>query len=66
MLTLQIVCTIVSAILIAAILPVGSIFGWSWAGACGFVAAFFACLMLFFKRMQPTPPENEDQEEKEE
>ena len=51
--TLRILCTAVSAVCIAAFLPVGTIFGWGYAAICAAGAFCFFSLMLLFKQSQP-------------
>ena len=50
--TLRILCTAVSAVCIAAFLPVGTIFGWGYAAICAAGAFCFFALMLLFKQSQ--------------
>ena len=60
-LRLRILFTILSAIFIAALFPVGTFFGWGWAGACGLIALLFFGFMLLCKQSQennqPSPDE---------
>ena len=51
-LRLRILFTILSAICLAALFPVGTFFGWGWAGACGLVAFLFFGVMLLCKQSQ--------------
>ena len=50
--TLRILFTVISAVFIAVILPVGALLGWGWAGACGLFAVLFFMLMLLCKQSQ--------------
>ena len=58
--TLRILFTILSAICIAAVLPLGAFLGFTWAIALGLLAFFFYLLMLYCKKIQE---ENEPPEE---
>lgn len=49
---LRIACTIISAVFVAFVIPVGAIFDWIWAIVCAAVAFAFYGLMLYFKRKQ--------------
>ena len=72
--TLRIVFTIIAALCIAAIFPVGTLLHWVWAVALAIAAGIFVALMLFCKRKQenmerqenPTPdffsPQENDKE----
>lgn len=58
---LRILFTIIAAIIVAAVLPVGVIFGWTWAGCCVVGAFLFYFLMLFCKQKQEeNEPPNQD------
>ena len=61
-LKLRIIFTIISAILIAAVIPLGVWLGWPWAGIAGLSAFLFYMLMLWCKSHQPTEPEDETSE----
>ncbi len=50
--TLRILFTVISAVFVASILPVGAFLGWGWAGACGLFAVLFFVLMLLCKQSQ--------------
>ena len=50
--TLRILFTVISAVFVAAILPVGTFLGWGWAGGCGLFAVLFFMLMLLCKQSQ--------------
>ncbi len=50
LLYLQIIFTIVSALFLAAAIPVGALLNWAWALACGFFALLFFGLMLLCKQ----------------
>ena len=50
LLYLQIIFTIISAIFLAAAIPVGALVNWAWALACGFFALLFFGLMLLCKQ----------------
>ena len=64
--------TILAALCVAAILPNGSIFGFSWAGLCIVFALLFTGLMILCKqnqeleerKNQQNPPENAENDEK--
>ena len=64
MLILQITFTIISALFIAAAIPVGALVGWAWALACGFCAVLFFGLMLLCKQSlamkNPKPQETDE------
>ena len=64
---LRVLCTIISALFLAAVLPIAAIWGWTFA-LCSIVGAgFFYLLMLLFKQKQEENPpfkEDEDNEEK--
>ncbi|MGN1052841.1 MAG: hypothetical protein ACI4SH_05575 [Candidatus Scatosoma sp.] len=47
---LQILCTAVSTVCIAAFVPVATIYGWGSAALCAAGAIFFFALMLLFKQ----------------
>ena len=49
---LRIICTILSAICLAVIMPVTTWLGWTWAGVCLLTALLFFGLMLLFKQAQ--------------
>ena len=70
---LQIIFTTISALFVAAILPVGAFLGWTQAITCAAAAAFFFIAMLFCKRahlarhpqeMQETPDDKQSEEDK--
>ena len=72
MLFLQITFTIISALFLAAAIPVGALVDWAWALACGFCALLFFSLMLLCKQSlaMKKPPEqkaeqNTDESEQE-
>lgn len=58
---LQIAFTILSALFIAAIIPVGALLNWAYALACGFIALLFFGLMLLCKQSiaMKAPPTSE-------
>ena len=64
--------TILAALCVAAILPIGSIFGFGWAGLCIVFALLFTGLMILCKqnqelearKNQPNSPENAENIEK--
>lgn len=67
MLYLQVVFTILSALCIAAIIPVGAFLGWVWAGVCAVSAFLFFMLMRLCKQSRPADePQSPVQEETEE
>ena len=57
--TLRIVFTVIAALCVAAIFPVGTLLHWIWAIGLAVVAVICTCLMLFCKRKM------EEQEQKE-
>ena len=52
MLYLRIIFTILSALCIAALIPLGALFGWAWVGYCFLGALLFFVLMLLCKQSQ--------------
>ena len=50
LLYLQIIFTIISALFIAAVLPVGAFLGWTYAIICALCAVFFYVAMLLCKQ----------------
>lgn len=50
--TLRILFTVISAVCVAAIFPVGMFLGWGFAGGCGLFAVLFFVLMLLCKQSQ--------------
>ncbi len=59
--TLRILFTILSAICIAVVIPVGAIGGFVWAVLCAVAAFVFFLIMLYFKRKQEElDPENQN------
>ena len=50
--TLRILFTVISAVFIASIFPVGIFLGWGYAGGCGLFAVLFFLLMLLCKQSQ--------------
>lgn len=70
---LRIIFTVISAVFIAAVIPVGALVGWGWAGASGLLALLFYGLMLLCKQKQeeaeekqpPLSPLTEEREEQE-
>lgn len=66
LLYLQIAFTIVSALFLAAAIPVGALLNWAWALACGFCALLFFGLTLLCKQtLAMKNPPNEEKEENE-
>ena len=61
---LQILFTILSAICIAAFIPVGSLLDWPYAILCGLLAALFFGLMLLCKQAVAKKEEEKAQAEK--
>jgi uncharacterized membrane protein YciS (DUF1049 family) len=57
--TLRIIFTVIAALCVAAVFPVGTLLHWIWAAGLAVAAVVFACFMLFCKRKM------EEQEEKE-
>ncbi|MBQ7923823.1 MAG: hypothetical protein IJ329_00800 [Clostridia bacterium] len=51
-LILRVLFTILSAICVAAVIPVGTFLGWGWGGLCGFLAILFFVFMRLFKTQQ--------------
>ena len=69
LLVLQITFTILSALCIAAFIPIGAWFGWGWAIGCALVAVLFFFLMLLCKQslqMKACPKIDETDENKQE
>ena len=68
MLSLQVVFTILSAVCIAILIPVGVFLGWVWAGICAISAFPFFMLMLLCKqsRERNAPPADETENSVEE
>ncbi len=72
--TLRIVFTVIAALCVAAVFPVGTLLHWIWAVGLVVAAVIFACLMLFCKRKMeekereenPTPDFFSPQENKDE
>ena len=62
-LTLQIVFTVLSALCVAAVIPVGALVGWAWAGACGLIALLFFGLTLLCKQSNAQREEKDKREE---
>ena len=58
---LRIMFTLISAVFIAAVIPLGAIVSWTWAGACALLAFLFYGLMLICKQKQE---EQEEQQKK--
>lgn len=50
--TLRILFTVISAVFIALVLPLGALLSWSWAGLCVIGALLFFGLMLLCKQKQ--------------
>lgn len=65
-LKLRVIFTILSAICIAAVVPVGVFLDYPWAILCAGLGGVFFLIMLFFKKKQekkenpPTPQSNAD------
>ena len=55
---LRIIFTIISAVFISTVIPVGALVSWTWAGSCALFALLFYALMILCKQKQ------EEQEEK--
>ena len=62
-LKLRIIFTILSAICVAAVLPLGAWLSWLWAGIAIFSAFLFYLLMLWCKSHQPKGLETEEKEQ---
>ena len=66
MLYLQIIFTVLSAVCIAVLIPVGAFLGWVWAGICGISAFLFFMLMRLCKQSrEANEPQSTDEERKE-
>ena len=71
LLILQIVFTVLSALAVAAVLIVGALFSWAWAGFCIVLALLFFGAMLLckqslaMKKPNETPSESGAEEQKE-
>ncbi|MBQ8885588.1 MAG: hypothetical protein IJY62_04400 [Clostridia bacterium] len=50
--TLRIICTLISAVFIAAVIPVGALVNWGWAGVSAVLAFLFYGLMMLAKMKQ--------------
>lgn len=61
--TLRILFTILSALCVAAVIPIGSFFGFYWALAVAGAALLFFGLMLACKRAQEAPEEAKKEDE---
>lgn len=71
LLVLQITFTILSALCVAAFMPLGAWLGWGWAIGCALVAVVFFLLMLLCKqslqmKQAPQIDKNPETEEKKE
>ncbi len=62
LLYLQIIFTIISALFIAAVLPIGAFFGWTYAIICALGAVFFYVAMLHCKQVRTSklPPQTDE------
>lgn len=65
LLYLQIVFTIISALFIAAVLPIGAFLGWTYAIICALGAVFFYVAMLLCKQARgaENPVANDEKSE---
>ena len=63
LLKLQITFTILSALCVAALVPVGVFFGWIWLGVCGLCAVLFFMLMKLCKQSRYLRGEIPEEEE---
>lgn len=61
LLFLQIALTILSALAVAAVIPLGAFLGWTWAIVCALLACLFYILMLLCKQARPHEQEQEKQ-----
>ena len=61
----RIVFTILSAILLASIIPIGTFFGWDYAVFCGVGAFAFFVFMFLCKQAQEKREDKETQEKEE-
>lgn len=61
---LRIAFTWISAIFIAAVVPVGALVNWGWAVVCGLCAFLFYGLMLLCKQKQEEQEKVDDTKEK--
>ena len=69
LLFLQITFTVLSALCVAAFMPIGAWLGWGWAIGCALVAVVFFLLMLLCKQslqMKQAPKIDENPEKDEE
>lgn len=62
---LRIIFTVVAAFFVAAVLPVGAICSWAWAGVCGLLAFLFYGLMLLCKQKQEERERSQEATEQE-
>jgi fatty acid desaturase len=58
----RIIFTIISVVCVAAVIPLGALLGWIWAGVAAVAAFLFYAMMLWCKSHQPTEPEDETSE----
>lgn len=63
MLYLRVIFTILSAVCIAALIPLGALFGWAWAGYCFLGALLFFVFMLLCKQSQDIKALKTDKQE---
>jgi hypothetical protein len=62
MVYLRIIFTILSALCVAAIVPLGAALGWAWVGYSFFGALLFFALMIFCKQSQELNALKEERE----
>jgi hypothetical protein len=63
-LKLRILFTILAVLCVAALLPIGSIFGFMWAGICALFAFLFFGLMWLCKQNQEMQERKEEEKKK--
>ena len=59
----RILFTILSAICVACVIPLGAFLGWTWAGVAALLAFTFYGLMLLCKGRQPQAEEQQENDE---
>ena len=61
-LKLRILFTILAVICVGALLPIGTVFGFAWAGVCALFAFLFFGLMILCKQNQEINERNDEKE----
>lgn len=57
--TLRIIFTLISAVFIAAVIPVGALVSWAWAGVAALLAfLFYGCMMLAKMKQEENEKKN--------